>query len=138
MHSNPAWLHPETARRFHLAEGDWIEVTSYRPTRADVPHDDGSEVGRLKVPVHITEGVHPLVIAISHNNGVQQGGRVAAGRAPAAGIEGLGSSPDPDVENNLWWSRETSIAQNSLLPIYPDPRSGQQAYHDTLVTIRKI
>ena len=138
VHSNPAWLHPETARRFHLAEGDWIEVTSYRPTHALVPHDDGSEVGRLKIRVHITEGVHPLVIAISHNNGVQQGGRVAAGRGPAAGIEGLGSSPDPDVENNLWWSRETSIAQNSLLPIYPDPRSGQQAYHDTLVTIRKV
>jgi anaerobic selenocysteine-containing dehydrogenase len=138
VHSNPAWIHPETARRYGLNEGDWAEVTSYRPKDAHVPHDDGAEMGRMKVPVHITEGVHPLVIAISHSNGRQHGGRVAAGKAPIAAVEGLASSSDPDVDKNLWWSRETSIAQNSLIPIYPDPRSGQQAYHDTLVKIRKV
>lgn len=138
VHSNPAWIHPETAKRFGLKEGDWAEVTSYRPKDALVPHDDGSEMGRMRLPVHITEGVHPLVIAISHNNGRQHGGRVAAGTPPPAGVAGLGASPDPDVDKNLWWSRERSIAQNSLIPIYPDPRSGQQAYHDTLVTIRKV
>lgn len=137
VHSNPAWIHPETARRLGLQEGDWAEVVGYRPKNALVPHDDGSEVGRIRIPVHITEGVHPLVIAISHNNGVQHGGRVAAGRVTAAGAEGIGA-PDPDVEANLWWSRERSTGQNSLLPIYPDPRSGQQAYHDTLVRIRKL
>jgi anaerobic selenocysteine-containing dehydrogenase len=138
VHANPAWIHPETARRLGLQEGDWAEVTGYRPKDALVPHGDGSEVGRMKLPVHITEGVHPLVIAISHNNGVQHGGRVAAGRRPTAGIEGLGAQQDPDVESNLWWSRDRSIGQNSVLPIYPDPRSGQQAYHDTLVRIRKV
>jgi anaerobic selenocysteine-containing dehydrogenase len=138
VHSNPAWIHPETARRFGLKDGDWAEVTSYRPKDALVPHDDGSEMGRIKLPVYITEGVHPLVLAISHNNGRQQGGRVAAGKSSTNGTEGLGSAPDPDVDNNLWWSRESSIAQNSLIPIYPDPRSGQQAYHDTLVKIRKV
>jgi thiosulfate reductase/polysulfide reductase chain A len=137
VHSNPAWIHPETAKRFGLKEGDWAEVTSYRPKDSLVPHDDGSEMGRMKVPIHITEGVHPLVVAISHNNGRKHGGRVADGRFPTAGVEGLGAS-DPDVEKNLWWSREMSIAQNSLIPIYPDPRSGQQAYHDTLITIRKV
>lgn len=137
VHSNPAWVHPETARRYGLEDGDWVEVIGYRPRDAQVPHGDGSEVGRMRLPVHVTEGVHPLVIAISHNNGVQHGGRVSAGKPPRA-TEGLGSSPDPDVENNLWWSRDRSVAQNTLLPIYPDPRSGQQAYHDTLVRIRKV
>jgi anaerobic selenocysteine-containing dehydrogenase len=138
VHSNPAWIHPETAKRFGLEEGDWAEVTSYRPKDALVPHGDGSEMGHMRLPVHITEGVHPLVLAISHNNGRQHGGRVAAGKSPTAGVEGLGASPDPDVDSNLWWSREMSTAQNSLIPIYPDPRSGQQAYHDTLVTIRRV
>ncbi len=138
VHSNPAWIHPETARRFGLADGDWAEITSYRPKDSLVPHDDGSVMGRMKVPIHVTEGVHPLVIAISHNNGRQHGGRVATGKVSTVGIEGLGGSGDPDVDQNLAWSRERSVAQNSLIPIYPDPRSGQQAYHDTLVTLRKV
>jgi anaerobic selenocysteine-containing dehydrogenase len=94
-HSNPAWLHPETARRFGLAEGDWAEVTSYRPKDSFVPHDDGSVMGRMKVPAHITEGVHPRVIAISHNNVRQHGGLVATGKPKRAGLEGLGTSGDP-------------------------------------------
>ncbi len=138
VHSNPAWLHPETARRLGLAEGDWVEVTSYRPMDSQVPHDDGTVMGRMKVPVHITEGVHPLVVAISHNNGRQQGGRVATGKTSSVASEGFGSAIDLDIEKNLKWSRDRSVAQNSLIPIYPDPRSGQQAYHDTLVTLRKV
>ncbi len=29
VHSNPAWLNPETAAKFGLKDGDWIELTGY-------------------------------------------------------------------------------------------------------------
>jgi hypothetical protein len=58
---------------------------------------------------------------------------------------------DADWERNMWWEDESGgdIArwrpntgngwnQNRLMPIAPDPVSGQQAYHDTVVSIRKV
>jgi anaerobic selenocysteine-containing dehydrogenase len=137
VHSNPAWVNTETAARFGLQEGDWIEVTSYRPRDSQVPHDDGSVVGTQKTRVHLTEGVHPMVIAISHNAGLGMGGPVATGGDNPEGFPGHGSPQDPDMKR-IWWRDELSVAQNNLIPIYPDPRTGQQAWHDTVVRIRKI
>ena len=66
-----------------------------------------------------------------------------------------GSDPstyrDADWERNMWWE-DTSGGdparwkpntgkgwnQNRLMPIAPDPISGQQAYHDTVVSIKKV
>lgn len=136
VHSNPAWLNPQTAERLGVRDGDWVEVTSYRPKDCQVPHDDGSALGTLRTRVRLTEGIHPMVLAISHNCGRWSGGPVAA-RQSAARVPGFGP-PDPDVEKNLWWKDELSVAQNSIMPIYPDPTSGQQAWHDTVVRIRRV
>lgn len=137
VHSNPAWMNPATAQRLGLAHGDWIEVTSYRPLDPDVPHGNGQELGKLKTRIHVTEGIHPMAIAISHNNGRWVGGPVASSEPMPADFPGFGA-PDRDVAQNLWWSRELSVPQNGLIPIYPDPRTGQQAWHDTLVRVRKL
>lgn len=130
VHSNPAWLNPETAARFGLREGDWIEVTSYRPQDSQVPRGDGSVMGSLKTRVHLTEGVHPQVIAISHNCGRWVGGAVASHRTNQPHPHPPGKAEEP------WWQEEISVPQNGLIPIYPDPTSGQQAWHDTIVRIR--
>lgn len=137
VHTNPAWLNPLTAVKFGLKEGDWVELTSFRPQEAHVPHDDGSVVGTLRTRVHLTEGIHPLVIAVSHNNGRWVGGPIAAPGSDMKSIPGLGTVSDPDT-GRLWWQREISVAQNNLIPIYPDPRSGQQAWHDTVVRLKKV
>ncbi|MGH8966947.1 MAG: hypothetical protein ACRDXB_16680, partial [Actinomycetes bacterium] len=44
---------------------------------------------------------------------------------------------DADLDR-LWWQGAISVPQNDLLPIYPDPVAGGQAYHDTVVQIRKV
>jgi anaerobic selenocysteine-containing dehydrogenase len=137
VHSNPAWLNPATAAKFGLQEGDWVEITSFRPRDAQVPHDDGSVVGTLRTRVHLTEGVHPLVIAVSHNNGRWVGGPIAARSGDRGSAVGLGMPQDPD-SGRIWWQDALSVAQNNLIPIYPDPRSGQQAWHDTVVRLRKV
>ena len=58
---------------------------------------------------------------------------------------------DADWERNMWWAddsggdpalwkRNTGNGwnQNRLMPIAPDRITGQQAFHDTVVTVKKI
>jgi anaerobic selenocysteine-containing dehydrogenase len=137
VHSNPAWIHPETAARLGLIDGDWIEVTGLRPRDCQVPNDDGSVVGSVRTRVRVTAGVHPTVLAVSHNCGRWQGGPVASRSTEVPGRDGLAGVADPDLER-IWWHREVSVPQNGLMPIYPDPVSGQQAWHDTIIQVRKV
>ena len=102
-----------------------------------MPRDDGSVVGTLRTRVHLTEGIHPLVIAIAHNHGRWVGGPIAARGSDGRSSPGFGEAKDPDG-GRIWWKEEISVAQNNLIPIYPDPRSGQQAWHDTVVRLRKV
>ena len=123
-----------------------IEALAYRDCRLDCPF------GRP-----IRPAVHPKAIAISNSLGHWEYTSVAQAKK---GNEGLGSKGegmdrtgyrDRDWERNMWWedssngqpgkwqkNRGNGWAQNAVLPIAADPISGQQAFHDTVVTIRKI
>ncbi|MEU8104354.1 molybdopterin-dependent oxidoreductase [Nonomuraea muscovyensis] len=136
-HTNPAWLNSATAARLGVEEGDWIEVIGYRPMDEHVPGGDGSPLGTLRTRVHVTEGVHPSVIAIAHNAGRTTGGPVASNGRDRTSLPGHPPSRDKDRER-VWWEGSLSVAQNDIMPIYPDPVSGQQAYHDTIVSVRKV
>jgi thiosulfate reductase/polysulfide reductase chain A len=137
VHSNPAWINSATAARLHLHEGDVIELSSYRPKDSQVPGEGGSRVGTLRTRVHLTEGIHPSVIAVSHNNGRSVGGPIASRRPARQDLPGPGDRSDRDTKR-IWWASELSVAQNGLIPIYPDPASGQQAWNDTVVRVRKV
>ncbi|MFF5218585.1 molybdopterin-dependent oxidoreductase [Micromonospora sp. NPDC000442] len=136
-HTNPAWLNPTTAQRLGLRQGDWIEVTGHRPHDRQVPGGDGGVIGSLRTRVHLTHGVHPQVIAIAHNAGRGQGGPFATNGADRTHQPGYGRSTDGD-QGRIWWAGALSVAQNTIMPIYPDPVSGQQAYHDTVVRVRRV
>lgn len=167
VHSNPAWLNPATARQFDLQDGDWIEITSYYSQeleqqsphlqRDDLPSNEGRrEVSRMRVPIVTMEGIHPRAIAMSNSCGHTQYTSVAqAKKQPASDGHLVGSAAttyrDADWERNMWWEdasdgdptdwkRNTGNGwnQNRLMPIAPDPVSGQQAFHDTVVRIKKI
>jgi len=161
VHSNPAWLHPDTAQRFGVKSGDWIEVTGYRSKSVDrnVPSfglGHGKIPATLEIPVVVTRAVHPQAIAISASLGHFEYSRVAqarktepvAGQSVAMDLEGL---RDQDWERNMWWEDRSSgdhkkwkrntgpgWAQNNVLPISPDFISGQQAFNSTVVSIRKL
>jgi anaerobic selenocysteine-containing dehydrogenase len=167
VHSNPAWLNPQTAAKFGLKDGDWIELTSYyskelEARSAHLKRDDLEEtngrrvVSTMRVPIVIMQGIHPRAIAMSNSCGHWQYSSVAqARRKPADAGQLTGSDPatyrDADWERNMWWEDRSDgnlsqwkpntgngWNQNRLMPISPDPVSGQQAYHDTVVTIRKV
>jgi len=167
VHSNPAWLNPVTAGELGLSDGDWIELTSYYSTelehqsphlkRDDLDEVDGRrKVSSMRVPIVTMQGIHPRAIAMSNSCGHSQYTSVAqARRQPAEGGHLVGSDTgrfvDADWERNMWWE-DTSGGdhgawkpntgngwnQNRLMPIAPDPISGQQSFHDTVVSVRKL
>ncbi len=161
VHSNPAWIHPDTAKKFKLKSGDWIELTGFRSKTID-KHLKGLELGsgempsKLEIPVVVTKGVHPRAIAISNSLGHSEYSRVAQGKRDASlGSQKAGMNPsglrDADWERNMWWQDDSNgdhkrwkrntgngWAQNHILPIAPDFISGQQAFNDTVVRVRKI
>ena len=167
VHSNPAWLNPATARKFGLKDGDWIEITSYYSVelerrsphlrRDDLSDVDGrKQVSTMRVPIVTMQGIHPRAIAISNSCGhtqytsVAQAKRKPANAGPLVGSD-IETYRDPDWERNMWWEdtsggdtsrwqRNTGNGwnQNRLMPIAPDPVSGQQAFHDTVVSIKKV
>ncbi|OLZ50165.1 molybdopterin-containing oxidoreductase family protein [Amycolatopsis keratiniphila] len=47
-HTNPALLNRATAGKLGIRDGDWIELTSFRPRDAAVPMGDGSKLGTLR------------------------------------------------------------------------------------------
>lgn len=161
VHTNPAWIHPKTARKFGLRNGDWIEVTGYRSKSVD-RHLPGLNLGSgaiddtLKLPVVVTPGIHPGAIAISNSLGHSEYSNVAKARkndTPGGESVGMDASGfrDPDWERNMWWEDHSAgdpkkwqrntghgFAQNHVLPISPDYISGQQAFNSTVVRIRKV
>ena len=166
VHSNPAWLNPQTAAAFGLKDGDWIEITSYQSkmlieTSPHLTHGEQDEAGRIvvarmRVPIVTMEGIHPRAIAMSNSCGhwqytrVAQAKRSSRGEGFLAGTDGQ-TYRDEDWERNMWWEDHSGgdptkwvpnsgpgWNQNKLMPIAPDPISGQQAFHDTVVRIAKI
>ena len=162
VHSNPAWIHPETAARFGLEDGDFIELTGHRSLflaklTPGLGLGSGELKKKLRIAVWVTPNVHPKVIAISNSLGHWEYTSVAQGRKGnkrlgdrTEGMDLVGYR-DPDWERNMWWedrsagdprkwvkNRGNGWAQNAVLPIAADPISGQQAFHDTVVTVKKI
>lgn len=167
VHTNPAWLNPKTAEKFGLQDGDWIELTSYYSqeleeqsphlNRDDLKTENGRRVvATMRVPIVLMEGIHPQAIAMSNSCGHWQYTSVAQARKQPAETGHLVGSDgatyrDADWERNMWWEDNSDgdhtqwklntgngWNQNRLIPIAPDPISGQQSFHDTVVSVRKL
>ena len=164
VHTNPAWMNPQTAAKFGLKDGDWIELTSYHSEflQQQSPHLDRGdadrrlEAGTMRVPIVTMEGIHPSAIAMSNSCGHTQYTNVAqakSGRAEGGELPGLDTDTyrDADWERNMWWADDSDGApgewkpntgkgwnQNKILPIAPDPVTGQQAFHSTVVKVAAV
>lgn len=167
VHSNPAWLNPATASQFGLKDGDWIELTSFysKELEARSPHlqrddlqqdEERKVISTMRVPIVTMAGIHPRAIAMSNSCGHTQYTSVAqAKKRPLSTGQLAGSDTetyqDADWQRNMWWEDSSDgdpanwkqntgngWNQNKLMPISPDPISGQQAFHDTVVKIRKV
>ena len=161
VHSNPAWLHPDTAAKFGVKDGDFVRLKAWRSKHLDnmapkLGLGQGPVDGELELPVYVTRAVHPRAIAISNSLGhfaytsVAQAKRTRELGDEAEGYENQ-AMRDADWERNMWWEDRSGgdpkkwvpntgngWAQNNVLPIAPDPISGQQAFNSTVVKVSKV
>lgn len=163
VHDNPMWMHPRVAARIGVKSGDLVELTTYRPRsgaagdRAFKAAPEGGEqvVGRARIRVFVTEGIHPKTLAVSNSLGWQVGGRATQGRngerdrvLAASGQGGvrpaLAAPPRvDDLRNGVWWDernggRGNGVNVNAILPVNPAPLVGTQAWFDTVCSVRKV
>ncbi|MFP5391508.1 MAG: molybdopterin-dependent oxidoreductase [Gammaproteobacteria bacterium] len=163
VHDNPMWMHPDVARAIGVKTGDLVELTTYRPRsgqqgdRAFKAAPPGKEqvVGRARIRVFVTEGIHPKVLAVSNSVGWQMGGRAAQGRngARAAVLAATGQAgmapalgPAPRIDElatSVWWDarhggRGNGVNINAILPVNPSPLVGMQAWFDNVCSVRKV
>ncbi len=120
-HKNPAWINPKTAAAKGIADGDLIRVTS--------------PLGYIVTRAHVTEGIHPDVVAISTACGHNSYGRLAQLKMkekPAEYVLG----GDPDIDNNVWWD-DKGVHPNPIIRLQVDPIGGSQGWFDTVVTVTK-
>ena len=163
VHDNPMWIHPTAAARIGVKSGDMVELTTYRPRSSAngdqafkaAPAGREQVVGRARIRVFVTEGIHPKVLAVSNSLGWKYGGRAAQGRGGArdavlagsgqAGMRGaLGpAAARDDLRNGVWWDtrnggRGNGVNINALLPVNPSPLVGMQSWFDTVCSVRKV
>lgn len=119
VNKNPAWINRATAEKLGIGEGDLIRVTS--------------PVGYLVTKAHVTEGIHPKVIAISNTLGSRFGRFATASKNAKPGV--WGNIDDTDLKN-IWWTPE-GVNPNDIIPVSADPIGGSQGWYDTVVTVSK-
>ncbi|MDE3091080.1 MAG: formate dehydrogenase, partial [Chloroflexota bacterium] len=128
-HKNPAWLHPQDARRLGIKNDDIVRVTT--------------DIGYFVDKIWVTESIRPGVVACSHHMGRwrldAQGGsgwlsaqvklERGDGEWKMRQIEGVKpfKSADPD-SSRIWWT-EVGVHQNLTMPVHPDPISGMHCWH---------
>jgi len=118
-HNNPMLINPRTAAERAIKEGDLVRVTS--------------KIGYLVTKAHVTEGIHPKVVAISTHSGHWKYGPVSRAKKDMPTPYG---QADADVSKNLWWD-DIGVHPNRIIPISTDPIGGSQAWMDTVVSVEK-
>lgn len=150
VHDNPLWINAATACQHGLKNGDWVEVTTFRP-KGNTLHPTGEQLGSQRVRVFVTEGIHPRVVAISASLGHRFSGRASEGKKGRRGKlaafgpnqTGAVAREDWDLANNLWWDkaaggRGNGFNLNAIIPIHPSPVVGMQSWFDTVCSVRKV
>jgi len=120
-HKNPAWINPKTAAARGILDGDLIRVTS--------------SLGYLVTRAHVTEGIHPDVVAISTACGHSAYGRLAQLKTQQQSAE-WSQGGDADITNNVWWN-DKGVHPNPVIRLQVDPIGGSQGWFDTVVTVSK-
>lgn len=115
-HDNPAWIHPKTAAKKGIKNGAAIKITS--------------PIGEIVTHAHITEGIHPDVIAISHHCGHWEYGRYASGKTAPEGRK--------DSSDRLIWWTKNGVHPNWIIPNASDPVAGALRYMETVVQVKPV
>ncbi len=114
FHDNPLWINQKTAERLGIAEGDKVEIES--------------KGVKASVQVHLTQSVHPEVVAIGRDLGHWAWGHVAKGKKF--------KSPDTDT-SFIWWGNGKSFHVSWLIEKEKDKVSGGMGGTGSVVKIKR-
>ncbi|MGA2316562.1 MAG: molybdopterin-dependent oxidoreductase [Thermodesulfobacteriota bacterium] len=114
FHENPLWINEKTAGRLGIIEGEKVEI-----------HSKGM---KTTVCVHLSQSVHPEVVAIARDLGHWAYGHAARGKKF--------KSPDADT-SLIWWDHGKSFHVNWLIQEEKDRVSGGLSGTGTVVKIKK-
>jgi anaerobic selenocysteine-containing dehydrogenase len=112
FHENPLLINQKTAERLGIAEGDKVEIES--------------KSVKVSVRVHLTQSVHPEVVAIGRDLGHWAWGHVAKGKKF--------KSPDTDT-SLVWWGNGKSFHVSWLIEKEKDRVSGGLSSIPTIVKV---
>jgi thiosulfate reductase/polysulfide reductase chain A len=116
LHASPLWINLRTAGAMGLKNGDRVKITS--------------PAGSLTVPVRLTHGVHPKVVALPEGLGHWELGKIARAKKY--------KSSDFDTQE-LWWEQEgNGVNPHTVITAQFDPAAGGAAWNDTVVTLTKV
>ena len=141
VHTNHAWMAPETAKKLGVQTGDWVDITTYRPKGHTYRQREEQPVGVLRNRVRVIPGQHPRVISCSHHAGHWEQGATA--RASSPNEEASKAAIPGELRPDLWWARErggvgNGEALNHVLPINPQPLVGGQNWFDNVCRVRPV
>jgi anaerobic selenocysteine-containing dehydrogenase len=129
-HTNPVWMHPETAKRIGVKTGDLLRVST--------------DIGYFVNRVWVTEGLQPSIIACSHHIGRWRRNEDPMNNIWAINtvditkdnsdwkikhLSGVTPRETEDPDTSRIWYREGGVHQNITFPVHPDPISGMHAWH---------
>ena len=114
FHENPLLINEKTAQKLGLKEGEKVEI-----------HSKGM---KAIVSVHLTQSVHPEVVAVARGLGHWAYGQVAKGKKM--------KSPDEDT-SLIWWNNGKSLHVNWLIQGERDRVSNGRGWMATVVKIKK-
>jgi len=116
LHRNPLWINLRTAQEMGLRSGDRVKLTS--------------KTGSVVLPVRLTQGLNPEVVALTEGLGHWEMGKLARGK------KGKSSDFDTDL---IWWEEEgNGVNTNADVSETFDPVDGGVAWNDTVVTLTKV
>jgi thiosulfate reductase / polysulfide reductase chain A len=147
VHHNPMWIHSSQAAKLGVKTGEVVEITTYRPYGHQMRDTGGQVLGRQRITVYVTEGIHPQTVAVSNTLGNYLHGRAATAsrgrRRDGAGWNNTLDSEDQDLVDDIWWDPRKGGTGggyniNAILPIQPAPLVGMQGWYDTVCTLRKV
>jgi anaerobic selenocysteine-containing dehydrogenase len=114
FHENPLWINQKTAEGLGIKEGEKVEI-----------HSKGM---KALVQVHLTQSVHPDVVAIARDLGHWAYGQVTKGK----------KFKSQDAETSLiWWDNHKSFHVNWLIQEEKDRVSGGISWMSSVVKIKK-
>jgi anaerobic selenocysteine-containing dehydrogenase len=135
-HTNPLWVHPEDATREGLETGQLARLST--------------KIGHFVLPVYVTEGIRPGVVACSHHVGRWRLDGAASGDRTFTGVsltrdgstwrlrqqERTGAYESDDADSSRRWWTDGGVNQNLAFAVQPDPVSGMHCWHQE-VTVRR-